>query len=63
MVSALPRIVLRSIVACALVSPAAAQTALPLGTPQQGKVGSDAPTDYTVVAKTAANTPEIARLK
>ncbi len=31
----------------------AAQTALPLGTPQQGKVSSESPVEYTVVAKTA----------
>jgi len=30
-----------------------AQTALPLGTPQQGKVTSESPSEYTVVAKTA----------
>src|SRR5687768_153757 len=32
---------------------AVGQTALPLGAPQQGKVGSDSPTEYTLVAKTA----------
>lgn len=32
---------------------AAAQTALPLGTPQPGKVSSDMPTEYSFVAKTA----------
>ena len=32
---------------------AAAQTALPLGAPQQAKVSSDAPTEFTHVAKTA----------
>jgi hypothetical protein len=32
---------------------ASAQTALPLGTPQQGKVTSESPAEYTVVAKTA----------
>ena len=30
-----------------------AQTTLPLGTPQQGKVTSESPSEYTVVAKTA----------
>jgi hypothetical protein len=32
---------------------ASGQTALPLGTPQQGKVTSENPTEYTVIAKTA----------
>ena len=32
---------------------ASAQTPLPLGTAQQGKTSSDAPAEYTVVAKTA----------
>lgn len=39
------------VVACS--SQAAAQTALPLGSPAQGKVSQDADTEYTVVAKTA----------
>lgn len=43
------------IVCAAVVVPVSAwaQAALPLGTPQQGKVASDTPTEYTFVAKTA----------
>ena len=53
MSSALSRTVLALLVVGAFGAPAAAQTPLPLGTPQQGKIGSGGAAEYTVVAKTA----------
>ena len=53
MASVVSRSVVVSLMVAALALPAAAQTPLPLGAPQQGKVGAGKPTDYSVVAKTA----------
>ena len=53
MASAVSRSVIVLVMAGALAAPAAAQTPLPMGTPQQGKVGSGGATEYTLVAKTA----------
>jgi uncharacterized protein YfaP (DUF2135 family) len=53
MLSSLRRLVWLACVVVVLPVPAWAQTALPLGTPQQGKVSSEAPTEYTFAAKTA----------
>lgn len=48
-----PRLAVLSLIGVALASPAVAQTPLPLGAPQQGKIAGGTPTEYTVVAKTA----------
>jgi hypothetical protein len=53
MSSVCARSVVGLMLAGVFAAPASAQTPLPLGAPQQGKVASGTPTDYTVVAKTA----------
>jgi hypothetical protein len=53
MVFELRRFALAIVVVVSLPLAAAAQSPLPLGAPQQGKVSSDNPVEYTVVAKTA----------
>ena len=47
------RLAIVSLVVIGRAVTAAGQTPLPIGTPEQGKVSSDAPAEYTVVAKTA----------
>lgn len=53
MASAGSRSVTAMILVGGLATAASAQTPLPMGAPQQGKVASGAATEYTVVAKTA----------
>jgi hypothetical protein len=53
MTGLLPRSVLISFAVCALASSAFAQRPLPLGAPEEGKIASGTPAEYTVVAKTA----------
>ena len=52
MTSACPRFVF-GVIAFGIAASAAAQSPLPLGTTAQGKVSSQAPAEYSVVAKTA----------
>ncbi len=53
MLTVLPRLAILSLLGLALALPAGAQTPLPLGAPQQGKLAAGTPTEYTIVAKTA----------
>lgn len=53
MASAVTRLVVTSVMAAALASPAAAQSPLPLGAPAKGQVPNGGAAEYTVVAKTA----------
>jgi hypothetical protein len=53
MASACSRFFVTSVIGMALVSPAAAQTPLPMGAPAKGQVPNGGAAEYTLVAKTA----------